>query len=382
MATGTGEESDPRFGLSGGAEIWMNYSGENTYYVVYTVPGTEADPVYMRWTVPSFKDVQSFFGPGQTVTFDRKVSDSDAEWKDAVDFGSSDDIGNRSKAPFDSWASTLEIESASKPWIMDKDYQELLAMSLIEGRPLTNAEIQTTRWWNDNPGSKRAWMELSNGDPTEAARRLDDNRITQANYLRANGMNEVNEDLANWMADKVTMGEWSAPDMQRQTKLMTDSYFEGEPLREDLQDYIDDNRLKFSMTQDQETEVRNTVKRWLGTNFGAWTDEQVGDWAGRLRNENDASEVLAETLKDQKQVLFSGYDREADYQTIAAPWRNMMQNMWGEAPDDSDLTLQTVIQMNNAGDAGKLLTKEGLARGNDVVVNTVQGALDRSFGGL
>jgi len=59
----------------------------------------------------------------------------------------------------------------------------------------------------------------------------------------------------------------------------------------------------------------------------------------------------------------------------------MIRNMWGEVPDDSDTTLHEVIRMNDAGTAGEMLTKEGLARGNDQTVNTVQAALSRSFGG-
>ena len=86
-------------------------------------------------------------------------------------------------------------------------------------------------------------------------------------------------------------------------------------------------------------------------------------------------------LKDQKEVLFSGYDREADYETIASPWRTMMRNVWGEVPNDSDMTLQSIIQMNDAAEAGKYLTTEGLKRGNEYVVNSVQSDLNNAFGG-
>ena len=80
-------------------------------------------------------------------------------------------------------------------------------------------------------------------------------------------------------------------------------------------------------------------------------------------------------------ALFPEYDREADYETIASPWRTMIRNQWGEVPDDSDTMLHDIIRMNNAGDAGAYLTTEGLARGNDTVVNSVQSAMNRSFGG-
>ena len=378
---GTGPEGgDPRFGIAGGAELWHDKTSGETY-IVYMVPGTEDDPAYMRWTVPSQEDVQSFFGPDQPIVYAQEIETDDEMWADTVDFGSSDDIRNTGKSPFDSWASTLEVEAASQPCLLEDDYQELLAMSIIEGRTLTEAEIQSTDWWRTNTTAEKSWMELYHGDPSEAARRKDDNRMKQIEYLRASGMADANPDLANWMADKVTMGAWSGTEMEKQVSIMVDSYFDGEVLNQDLQDYIDDNQLAWDQTQDKETEVGNLVKRWLGTNFGNWGEEQISYWAGRLRNEDDAQEALMTVLKDQKQALFADYDREADYETIASPWRTMMRNSWGEVPNDSDQSLQTIINMNDAAEAGKYLTTEGLKRGNEYVVNAVQSDLNNAFGG-
>ena len=59
----------------------------------------------------------------------------------------------------------------------------------------------------------------------------------------------------------------------------------------------------------------------------------------------------------------------------------MMRNSWGEVPNDSDQTLQTIINMNDAAEAGKFLTTEGLKRGNEYVVNAVQSDLNNAFGG-
>ena len=378
---GTGPEGgDPRFGVAGGAELWKNKTtGE--VYIVYVVPGTEDDPVYMRWTVPSQEDVQSFFGPDQPIVYARELDGDDALWGETVDFGSSDDIGNTATSPFDSWASTLEVEAKSQPWLMDDDYQELLAMSIIEGRPLTEAEIESTEWYSGHTEAERGWMSLYHGDPSEAQRRLDDNRTKQLEYLRTSGMAGADPELAIFMADKVTMGLWSVTEMHRQVQIMVDPYFT-EALNEDLQIYIDDNELEWDQTQDKETEVENLVKRWLGTNFGDWDRSQIEYWAGRFRNEkDDAQEALMTVLKDQKEALFPGYDREADYETIASPWRTMMRNTWGEVPNDSDQTLQSIIRMNDAAEAGKFLTTEGLKRGNEYVVNSVQSDLNNAFGG-
>jgi len=225
-------------------------------------------------------------------------------------------------------------------------------------------------------------MSLYNSDPSEAAQVLTDNRTAQASYMLSVGMSDLDERLVDYMADQVSMGFWSGLEMQKQVRILSDPYFAGEPLDEEFQSYIEDNGISFDLTTDKETEVRNIVTQWLGTNFGDWDDETVASWAGRFRFEPDAKEELIETLKDQKSALFSGYDREADYATISAPWKTMMQNQWGEVPDDSDTTLHNIINMNSATDAGRFLTEEGLKRGNQTVVNSVQGAILNSFGGI
>jgi hypothetical protein len=382
VTLGTGPEgTEPRFGIAGGAELWKDTTTGKSY-IVYMVPGTDDDPVYMRWTVPSDEDVQSFFGPDQPVIYQKEFASDDSMWGNTIDFGSSDDIANVSKSPFDSWASTLEVESASQPWILDDDYQQLLAMSIIEKRPLTVAEIQSTQWYQGNTAGQRNWMEIYHGDPSEAQQRIDDGRIAQELYMQNAGMSGLDSRLVEYMADKVTMGEWSMTEFQEQVRILSDPYHSGKSLDSEFQNWIDDNGVKWDLNNDKETEVRNLVKQWLGSNFGNWDDETVASWAGRMRNEPDALEALTNTLKDQRLALFPEYDREADYNTISAPWKTMMRNVWGELPDDTDTTLHDVIRMNNAGDAGEYLTREGLARGNQTVVNSVQGALMNSFGGI
>lgn len=378
---GTGEENDPRFGVAGGAELWHDTS-TGKVYIVYMVPGTEGDPVYMRWTVPSMEDAQSFFGPDQDVVFTHEFDGAkDPKFADAIDFGSSDDISNTSKSPFDSWASTLEVESSSQPWVLDDDYQTLLAMSLIEGRPLTEAEIATTQWYKDHTDAERDWMFLNASNPAEAERLMEDNRAYVMGQLQAAGVSNPDERMVNFMADNLSRGNWSAQYLSTQVQYLADPYFDDQPLDGGLQGFIDEYDIEYDQNTDMENEVRTTVSQWLGTNFGNWPDEDVAHWANILRNETDGMERLEELLKDQKMALFPEYDREATYGSISAPWKNMMRNLWGELPDDSDSTLHNVINMNDASEAGKFLTKEGLARGNDVVVGKMQQKLNAQFGG-
>lgn len=378
---GTGDEADPRFGVAGGAKLWKNTTtGE--VWIVYQVPGTEGDPVYLRWRVPSPDDVQSFFGPDQPVVYDRQIAGDDAAWADALDFGSSDEIANTSRNPFDGWASTMEVEAASQPWLLDDDYQKILAMAIIEGREITEAELQSTNWFKTHSEAERDWMVTFHGDPATAEQMLADGRISQQARMQELGMSMPNEGLVTYMADMVTKGHWSQDYFEQQVRALSDSYYSDVPIDGGLRSYMEDNGISVDTNDDMENEVRTIVTRWLGTNFGSWDDDTVAEWAARLRNETDGADKLVELLKDQKSALFPMYDREADYASISAPWKTMVRNIWGEVPQDSDQTLHNIIRMNDATEAGKYLTREGLQRGNKMVAGTVQQALNRAFGGM
>jgi hypothetical protein len=376
--TGTGQEgAGARFSIAGGAELWKNTdTGES--YIVYGVPDSEP-PMFLRYTVPSESDLQSFFGPDQPIVYNRELPGAAVEWSQSLGFGTTDALRNTSENPFAAWSETLERAAETQPWLLEDDYQRLFAMSIIEGRQLEEWELQGTNYYQTHTEAQREWMRMYHADPMSAEQLLESRKITTAEYMRQNGLSDVDPRLSDYMAERWAMGDWSQQEVEWQTKVLTDPYFADRPMNTDLQKFIDDNDITYNQTADKETEVRDLVKRWLGTNFGQWSDDQVSEWAGRMRNETDAQEKLLNVLKDQKSALFPEYDREADYETIASPWRNMMRNMWGEVPDDSDTTLQQVIRMNNAGEAGKLMTEVGLQRGNDNVVNSVQSALQRSF---
>lgn len=378
--TGTGDKTSPRFGIAGGAQLWKDTTTGQSW-IVYIVPGTEDDPVYMRWLVPSDEDLQSFFGPGQPIIYNKQMSGDDPLWGEAVNFGSTNELPPGNEHPFAGWAQQMEVEAESRPWLLDDDYQRLFAMAMVEGRGLTEAEIRTTNWWKTHNDEQRAWMEVYHGDSMTAERLIQDGRVSARKYLQDMGVSMPSEELVNYMADQRTQGNWSESYFNDQVRILSDPYYADQPLDEGLSRFMEDNSITTDYTQDMENEVRSIVNRWLGTNFGNWDDDTVSYWAGILRNETDGVERLTETLKDQREALFPGYDREATYDTIASPWRTMIRNMWGETPNDSDVLLQNIIRMNNATEAGKLLTREGLNRGNKLLSGAVQRTVEQSLGG-
>jgi hypothetical protein len=342
---------------------------------VYDTIGSDGEKIRVAWKVPSGEDVQSFFGPDKPIVYNKTM---DALPADVLDFGSTDELANLTDDPITTWRATLETESRTQPWLLDPDYQALSLMAVLEGRPLSDSEIEQTEFWTSHTGTQRTWMKLFHSDPASAQQRLDDQEIQTRKFLADVGIDGASDELVKFMSDKVAMGEWSQTYYTEQVRGLSDPSA-GVSMDRELETVVGDSEL--GGTQEFEDTVRTLVKTWLGPTFGEWDDALIQDWAGKLRNDPDAKINLVEQLKDQRQAMFQGYDRESSYDAIATPWRNFVTQMWGETIDEKDPLFTEIINLNNAGDAGRLLTERGLERGNDTVVNNVQTALNRSFGG-
>lgn len=362
-------------GIPGEPELWK--ADDGTSYLVYFAEGLDP-PLPMMWEVENESELEAFFGPGKEIVYDKEMTQAQIDSTGAMTWGTSTEIVDTEEDPLEGWASRWERERTVRPYLNDPEIYALYASTALEGRSVTQAELESTDWFQDHSEAERAWITTSASDPLTAQQMIEDNRVAAYDKLRAAGVADPPESLVNYMADQLTTGLWTNEHFNQQVAAVSDPE-SGIDIDAGITTALDG--VEVDTTQEGEDAVRALVKRWLGTNFGEWDDEQVAVWAGRLRNEDDAEAVLLETLKGQREALFPGYDREADYETIASPWRNMIRNSWGEVPDDSDILLQDIIRMNSAGEAGELLTKEGLKRGNDQTVNTVQAALSNSFGG-
>ncbi len=369
--TGAGDESGQKLlSVGGKPQVWK--VGDEVYLVHETV-GADGEPIRLAWLATSMDDVQSFFGPGQSITYNQTMV---ALPNDVLMFGSTDELANMTDDPITTWSNTLATESKTQPWLLDPDYQALSLMAVLEGRPLSDSEIQQTNWWQSNTASQRSWMKLYNSDPMSAQQRIDESKIQVRQMLQASGVSNATDEMINYMSDEWAMGNWTQAYLSTQVRAVSDPA-SGIPVSSGLQNEIGTSAI--DTTRAAEGDVRDLVKRWLGPNFGQWNDETIAGWAGRVRNDPDAMLALEEQLKDQKTAMFQGYDRESDYNTIASPWRNFMSNMWGETVDESDTLFQQVINMNDSVEAGKLLTQEGLARGNQKVSSEIASKMQNAF---
>ena len=358
--------------VGGKPEVWK--IGNDTY-LVYMVPGTESDPVYMMWAAPSQEDVQSWFGPDAEIIINRTISSKAAADMGMLDFGSTDELGNLSGDPFAGWESELEMQAQTQPWILDADYQGLMAMAVLEGRQLTRAEIATTEWWSTHTAAEREWMTLFNEDPSSAQVAIEDNESKVRDLFRAAGAGmETSEAVITFMAGQFTRGGWSMTYLNDQITALTDKAsgvaIDPELAKMELE--------SIGQTTDQEGTVRDLLHTWLGPAFGDWSEEEISRIAGLLRNDPTYEDQFVEQLKDQRMAVMPGYtDRDTSYQAIANTWKQWWVGQWGEQADETDALFQQVLQLNDTNESGKLLREEGLKRG---IGKVAQDFSDQSMG--
>lgn len=350
----TTSEKIELFGVPGEPEIWKI---DGKAYVIYTVPGSEP-PIYLSWEVPE-DDIEALFGPDVTPKYNKVIDQAQADSMGVLNFGNTNELANYDDDPFTSWAQTMETQAASQPWILDEDYQALIAMATLEGRALTDAEIQSTQWWQDHTQAEREWMKVYHGDPQTAQTMLEDNRIKTLQLLKEAGVENPSEDLVNAMADAITTGVWSVTQFNNQIKAVADP-FSGIQIDSMITQYLGEST---GTTMEGEDLVDSLVREWLGPVYGAWSDEDIQKWAGKIRNDPDAQQQLVAKLQAQRLSLFPGAtDPTLTYDDLAQPWRSFGQNIWGQQMDETDPIFAQLINNNDAAVNGALLRKEGLDR--------------------
>lgn len=363
------ETTAPKFSISDAAEFWIvdNYK----VYAVLTIPGT-SPPIRLAWHIPTEADFQSMLGPDQPLRHDRKVTG--AQWRGAgvLTFGTTNELANFDDHPFDTWSQNMAVQAETQPWIMDRDYQALIGMAMMEGRPLTEGEIQTTSWWKTHTEGEREWMKLYHGDRKTATDRLEDNRIRTLQTLKEAGIQKPSAQLVNAMADAVTKGTWTTAKFQQQVMAVADP-FSGVTIDSTIAGLVTGLT---GTTREGELDVAGLARQWLGPMFGTWDSKEVQKWAGKLRNDPDGETELVEYLRKQRMALFPNYDDPSmTYDDIASPWRSMVMNTWGQTADETDSMFVDLIKNNDAAVNGQILRQKGLERGVGKVTQDANAAL-------
>lgn len=356
-----------------GAEVW---EVEGRHFLVWYVPFTDP-PVPLAWFVSSSEERKAL--GIDTKKIDRKFKSWDQFYATGVlRHGDTRELVNTRVHPWELLKQHYEQEVAIKPYLADPEILALWAAAMMEGREITEGELKTTNWWRTHSQAEREWLLLNASDPATADRLIRDNRLRVADLLRSSGVANASEALINLIADNWTQGKWTEVYALQQIRLLADPYAEGEldPELRGMTEGLD-------RTREGEDEVRQMIQRWLGPAYAAnWTDQHIAEWAGRLRNDPDAKQELEDVLRKHRMALFPEYDNpNLTYEDIAAPWRGVVQQIWGQTADETDPLFMRIVRTNDLATAEQILRTEGLRRGIGTVVNDLVASATSAFGG-
>lgn len=346
----------------GNGEIWQDVES-GLWYLVYFVPGTQVPLLYAA----SPDHLNALF-PDGNIRADRTVTAGMIAQMGGIFAGSAEDpFGN----PYRTFIEQLEREAEIRPWLNDPDMLAIMFEAALEGRQVSSAELMQTEWWRTHNETQRTWMTLVESDPMTAQSLMETARINTESLLEQIGMSTPPQDIVNWLATKRVTGEWTDEKYRQQLRAIADPQ-SGIAVDPALRSLIGTRDLDSAMRYEEE--VRQDVQRWLGPLYGDWSESQISYWAGRVRNDPDAREELVNVLRGQRAALFPEYENDMlTYEDIAAPWRNMWQNQWGQLPDEAGDTLfQEILRLNDYAEAGKRLREEGLARNIGQVTQSLE----------
>jgi hypothetical protein len=354
-----------------GAEVWR--VGQDTW-LVYYIPNTNP-PVPMGWKVPA-AEIAALGISGQ----DRVLDPADFSRTGILDMGVSTEIPRTAEGvhPFDVMIREYQTELNVRPYLADPEILALWAGAAMEGRGITNAELQGTNWWRTHNAQERQWIELNASDPATANQQIEANRLNVMSMMSQMGIDNASAELIDFVADRWTTGAWSQAEATSQMSYLADPYARGN-LSPDLARFVSG----LDTTRGREEDVRSLVSRWLGPAYAAgWNGETLARWAGEFRNNPDAETELTEILRGQRLALFPEHTNpNLTYEDIAGPWRQVWNQQWGEMPDEHNPLFSQIVRMNDITEATRLLRVEGLKQGNATVSQNLLGDVAGVFGG-
>jgi len=386
--TGTGQITNTAFTqFNNIPEDGLLWNVGGNFYIVYEVPGSqgelyEGNPIYMAYELKDNDLVnaglltQGETAPQPNATMDQAFFDSIA-----IVTGNTDQLTALIDNPFASFVETVGEQSQVAPWITDPEMIALIAEAAVEGREVSDAEWQTTNWYQTHNESEREWLRTYYEDPSTATQLTTDAQIAVANSLQAAGVSNAPEALINWVAGKFVSGEWSQTYTTEQISLFADPYATGKR-DESFENYLSSTALTgVDRTTEREREVRELYGKWLGPSLGKLTDNEVAEIAGRLRDDPEYQDQLVQSLKQSRLAAFSNYTNpELTYEDIARPWRNLTTSVWGQTADETQGWWQDMVKSNDFAQAQTTLREKGLEQDITQVTQDATKALQQGLG--
>jgi hypothetical protein len=358
-----------------------------SFYIVYEVPGSqgelyEGNPMYMAYELKD-NDVYAagLLTQGETAPQPNATMDQAFFNSIAIVTGNTDQLTALIDNPFASFVETVGEQAQVAPWITDPEMIALIAEAAVEGREISDAEWQTTNWYQTHNESEREWLRTYYEDPSTATQLTTDSQIAVANSLQAAGVSNAPEALINWVAGKFVSGEWSQTYTTEQISLFADPYATGKR-DASFENYLSSTAISgVDRTTEREREVTELYNKWLGPTLGKLTESERAEIAGRLRDDPDYQDQLVQSLKQSRLAAFSNYTNpELTYEDIARPWRNLTTSVWGQTADETQGWWQEMVKTNDFAKAQNTLREKGLEQDITQVTTDATQALQQALG--
>jgi len=388
IAGGTGQIVNSAFTeFNNIPENGLLWNVDGNFYIVYEVPGSQGElydgnPIYMAYEL---KDNDVFAAglltQGETAPQPNAIMNKAFFDSIAIVTGNTDQLSADIDNPFASFVETISEQAQVAPWITDPEMISLIAEAAVEGRTVSDAEWQTTNWYQTHNESEREWLRTYYSDPSTATQLTTDAQIAVANSLQAAGVSNAPEALINWVAGKYVSGEWSQTYTTEQISLFADPYATGKR-DASFENYLSSTALTgVDRTTEREREVRELYSKWLGPTLGKLTDQETAEIAGRLRDDPDYQDQLVQSLKQSRLAAFSNYTNpELTYEDIARPWRNLTTSVWGQTADETQGWWQEMVKSNDFAKAQTTLREKGLEQDVTQVTQDATQALQQALG--
>jgi hypothetical protein len=131
------------------AYVW---NVDNQLYVAYEVPGAgdvyEQPPIYMAYEVYRNDLVEAgIWTKGETLPPISPIRKEDFDRVAILFSGDTNQLTQDNRNPFAAFTENITEQSQVAPWITDSEVIGLIAEAALEGREVTDAEWQTTNWY-------------------------------------------------------------------------------------------------------------------------------------------------------------------------------------------------------------------------------------------
>ena len=309
--------------------------------------------------------------------------------------GGTDEITDDVEHPFIRFVENFEAGKKINPWLGDTrinpnsgvTYQqeaiEFLAEQAIEQwtPEETTVRVEASDWYQESTATQKQWLAKQLTQPVTAQQELDDKKIDIRTQMESLGMASPPDGLVDYFAEKSVTGMWSELYTTEQLALLADPYKPG-ARDTNLINFIEGVGFgSLDRASVMEKEVQDLYRTYLGPSLGNASATEISEKAGQLRNNPDAGGELKSYLEQQRLAMFPNYTNPTlRYNDIVQPYKNLVNQVWGEEADETSDWFIQMVQNNNIESAYNTLREKGMELGVERVQNQALQDLEDAIG--